>query len=125
MSSSKRSAAGGKNNFASLTPLRENTKASPFIRKTLRVLSPANGTGVRQSMMKTKLTAIIRSEEDAYVALTPELDIASQGGTSKEALDNLREAVNLFFETASMEEIKKRLSGESTITQFEADYATA
>ena len=75
--------------------------------------------------MKTKLTAIIRREEDAYVALTPELDIASQGGTSKEALDNLREAVNLFFKTASIEEIKKRLSGESTITQFEADYATA
>jgi predicted RNase H-like HicB family nuclease len=75
--------------------------------------------------MKTKLTAIIRAEDNAYVALTPELDIASQGETSEEAFDNLREAVNLFFETASIEEINERLSGESTITQFEADYATA
>ncbi len=75
--------------------------------------------------MKTKLTAIIRSEENTYVALTPELDIASQGRTSEEAFDNLREAVNLFFETASIEEINERLSGESTVTQFEADYATA
>ena len=75
--------------------------------------------------MKTKLTAIIRAEDNAYVALTPELDIASQGATSEEAFDNLREAVNLFFETASIEEINERLSGESTITQFEADYATA
>jgi predicted RNase H-like HicB family nuclease len=75
--------------------------------------------------MKTKLTAIIRAEDNAYVALTPELDIASQGETSEEAFDNLREAVNMFFDTASIEEINERLSGESTITQFEADYATA
>jgi predicted RNase H-like HicB family nuclease len=75
--------------------------------------------------MKTKLTAIIRNEEDAYVALTPELDIASQGATSEEAFDNLREAVDMFFDTASVKEIKKRLSSGSVITQFEAYYATA
>ena len=75
--------------------------------------------------MKTKLTAIIRFEDNAYVALTPELDIASQGETTEEALSNLQEAVNLFLETASKEEIGDRLGSESMITHFEAEYATA
>jgi predicted RNase H-like HicB family nuclease len=45
-------------------------------------------------------TAIIEREDDAYVALCPELDIASQGGSIEDALSNLREAVELFFEAA-------------------------
>ena len=60
-----------------------------------------------------------------YVAYTPELDIASQGQTQREALENLKEAVNLFLENASQEEIEGRVSEESWITQFEAEYATA
>jgi len=55
-----------------------------------------------------KLTAIIHKEEDMYVALCPELDIASQGYTIEEARNNLKEAISLFFECASKEEIKKR-----------------
>jgi predicted RNase H-like HicB family nuclease len=58
--------------------------------------------------MKTRLTAIIERDEDWFVALCPELDIASQGRTVEEARDNLREALELFFETASDEEIKRR-----------------
>jgi len=75
--------------------------------------------------MKAKFTAILRFEEDMYVAYTPELDIASQGQTQRESLDNLKEAVNLFLENASQEEIEGRVSEESWITQFEAEYATA
>ena len=75
--------------------------------------------------MKVKLTAIIRPEEDAYFALNPELDIASQGDSRESALANLQEAVALFLEVASAEEIKGRLSNESWITQFEAEYAPA
>ncbi len=41
-----------------------------------------------------------------FVALCPELDIASQGDTIEEAKKNLEEAVTLFFEHASPEEIK-------------------
>ena len=59
------------------------------------------------------------------VAYTPELDIASQGKTQRESLENLKEAVNLFLENASQEEIEGRVSEESWITQFEAEYATA
>lgn len=56
-----------------------------------------------------QLTIIIKREEDYYVALCPELDIASQGKTTEEAKDNLVEAVELFFETASPSEIEDRV----------------
>jgi predicted RNase H-like HicB family nuclease len=55
-----------------------------------------------------KLTAIIEAEGDGYVSLCPELDIASQGDSIAEARENLREALELFFESASPEEIKER-----------------
>jgi len=69
--------------------------------------------------MKRHLTAIIEKEGDWYVALCPELDIASQGKTVEGARDNLREALELFFETASAEEVKQRLSEEVYVTQVE------
>jgi predicted RNase H-like HicB family nuclease len=43
--------------------------------------------------MKRQLTAIIEREGDGYVALCPELDIASQGDTIEGARNNLREAL--------------------------------
>ena len=75
--------------------------------------------------MKAKFTAIVRAEEDMFVAFNPELDISSQGGSRTAALDNLQEAESLFLETASPQEIEGRLTGDSWITQFEVDYATA
>lgn len=66
-----------------------------------------------------KLTAIIEREGGGYVSLCPELDIASQGDTIEAARDNLQEALELFFETASPEEIKHRLHGEVFVTQVE------
>jgi predicted RNase H-like HicB family nuclease len=56
-----------------------------------------------------KVTALIEREGDGYVSLCPELDIGSQGGTIESARDNLREALELFFESASAEEVKQRL----------------
>lgn len=56
------------------------------------------------------LTVIIEKGELAYVASCPELDVASQGSTSPEAEANLREAVELFLETASANEVAERLS---------------
>jgi predicted RNase H-like HicB family nuclease len=66
-----------------------------------------------------KLTAIIEREAGGYVSLCPELDIASQGDTVEMAKDNLREALELFFETASPEEIKLRLHEDIFVTQVE------
>ena len=66
-----------------------------------------------------KLTAIIEREGDGYVSFCPELDIASQGNNVEEARDNLREALELFFETASPEEQRDRLRGDLFVTQVE------
>ena len=55
-----------------------------------------------------------------YVALCPELDVASQGATVEEATANLKEAVELFLECANPAEIKERLHTEVFVTRFEA-----
>ena len=59
--------------------------------------------------MNRQLTAIIEREGDGYVAMCPEVDVASQGDNIDKARSNLREALDLFFETASQEEIQERL----------------
>jgi predicted RNase H-like HicB family nuclease len=69
--------------------------------------------------MKRSLTAIIEREGNGYVALCPEVDIASQGDSVESARMNLSEALQLFFECATSEEIARRLSGEVYITQVE------
>jgi predicted RNase H-like HicB family nuclease len=69
--------------------------------------------------MKRQLTAIIEREGVGYVALCPELDIASQGDSVEQAHTNLREALELFFETASAEEIQQRIHGQVYVTQVE------
>ena len=61
-------------------------------------------------MQYKQLTAIIHKEDDIYVSLCPELDIASQGDNIEEAKDNLKEAVELFFECASDKEINQRFN---------------
>ena len=73
--------------------------------------------------MTRHLTAIIEREGDGYVALCPELDVASQGDTIEESRKNLREAVELFFESASAEELSQHLYGEVYVTQFEVSCA--
>jgi predicted RNase H-like HicB family nuclease len=65
------------------------------------------------------MTAIIEREDDGFVALCPELDVASQGSTIEEARANLVEALTLFFETASPSEVALRLHSEVFVTQVE------
>ncbi|HYY56769.1 MAG TPA: type II toxin-antitoxin system HicB family antitoxin [Pyrinomonadaceae bacterium] len=66
-----------------------------------------------------RLTALIQREDDGYVSLCPELDIASQGDTVEEARRNLIEAVELFFEAADPDEIGVRLHKEVYVTPLE------
>lgn len=66
-----------------------------------------------------QFTAIIESEEDGYVSLCPELDIASQGKTVEQAKLNLAEVLELFFETADSTEVMNRLHSEVFITRLE------
>jgi predicted RNase H-like HicB family nuclease len=69
--------------------------------------------------MKRQLTALIEREGEGYVSFCPEVDIASQGVTIEEARDNLKEALELFFETASADEIKSRMHDEVYVTRME------
>lgn len=69
--------------------------------------------------MKHQLTAIIERDGAGYASLCPELDIASQGDSIEQARHNLLEAVELFFECASPEEVKRRSHDEVYITQLE------
>ncbi len=61
---------------------------------------------------KRRLTAIIEREGEWFVALCPELDVASQGKTVEEAHAMLTEAVELFLECASEAEVREHLHGE-------------
>ena len=63
--------------------------------------------------------AIIEREGDGFVALCPELDIASEGASIEQARSNLIEALTLFFESASASEIARRFHHEVFVTQVE------
>lgn len=69
--------------------------------------------------MNKQFTAIIEREGTGYASLCPELDIASQGDTIEEARENLREALELFFETASPKEIQSRMHDEVYVSRLE------
>src|SRR5262245_19382871 len=95
------------------------------------LFKPMRGRGARQGSPAAQergdklvgtstYTGIIEREGDLYVALCPELDVASHGATVEEATANLREAVELFLESASPEEIKQRLHTDVYVTRFEA-----
>jgi len=66
-----------------------------------------------------RLTAIIEREDEGFVSLCPEFDIASQGSSIEEARSNLIEALALFFETADPSEVAGRFRGEVFVTQVE------
>ena len=62
-----------------------------------------------------ELTAVIRKGEKQFVALCPEVDVVSQGYTVEEAIDNLREAVELYIEEMGSPEIH---SEDAIIARF-------
>jgi len=68
-------------------------------------------------MSMQQFTAVIERDDDWYVALCPELDIASQGRSVEEARRNLIEAIELFLEAASPSEIRERTRAEVFVTQ--------
>jgi len=68
--------------------------------------------------MTQHFTASIWQEDDWYIAQCLEVDVASQGKTRAEALENLREALHLHF-TPPIASIKP------DITTFEVDVHAA
>jgi len=59
---------------------------------------------------KFEFSAVITKEEKWYVALCPELDVASQGKGVEEALSNLKEALELYLadEDVKLPETRER-----------------
>lgn len=66
-------------------------------------------------MQLMELIAVISKGEKQFVALCPELDVVSQGYTEKEALKNLKEAVELYLEEMGSQEHTKQTA---TIKRF-------
>ena len=66
-----------------------------------------------------RVTVIIEREDDGFVALCPDFDIASEGASIEEARNNLIEALTLFLETASPTEVARRFHKEIFVTQVE------
>ena len=69
------------------------------------------------------LSAIIEKDENWFVAKCPELGVASQGKTRKEAYAMLAEAVELWLESASVTEIKRRLKEGAQVQPLELAHA--
>ena len=66
------------------------------------------------------LTAVLHREDDMYVAECPEVGTVSQGKTVEEAVDNLREATELYLEEFPLEGERRPL-----ITTFEVREAAS
>lgn len=77
--------------------------------------------------MKTlKFTAIIEGDRDGYYAYCPELKgCQTQGDTVEDALNNLREAVELYTETLSPDELENLAGHPKTILSTSLDVVHA
>ncbi len=71
-------------------------------------------------MKKQIFSAIIHKETDFYVADCPEVGTVSQGLTIEEALENLKEATELY-----LSEFPLPKKSTTLLTTFEAEYAKA
>ena len=58
--------------------------------------------------MEKKFSAVITKEGKWFVSYCPELGISSQGKTKKSAIDNLKEATELYLENDPIGLPKKR-----------------
>ena len=71
----------------------------------------------------TTLTALVWKEGDQYVSKCPELEVASCGDTIEEALENLKEAVELYIENAKelgiLDDELEAIFSKKFVTTFE------
>ena len=71
----------------------------------------------------TEITVSVTQDGDTYISHCLEYDIASQGRTSEEAIENIKEAVSLFLEAASPDEIQTRLARRGRIEKLSVEGA--
>ena len=71
-----------------------------------------------------KVNVIIEKDKYGYYAFCPDLKgCHSQGDSLEEVLENMREAVELFLETLTPEEVGEYLSSEILTTSLEVKVA--
>ena len=70
-----------------------------------------------------EITVQIKKDGNGYVSHCLDYDIASQGHSREEAKDNIVEAVSLFLELASPEEIARRLERRGLVEQIQVGSA--
>jgi predicted RNase H-like HicB family nuclease len=61
-----------------------------------------------EQAMTYKVTVIVQKDDDWYVAKCLENSVASQGKTVEEAIDNLKEALELYYEDTPAEQDKQK-----------------
>lgn len=66
------------------------------------------------------VTCKITKENDIYVAICPELDVASQGKTVEEANDNVKDAILLYLNTIEELGTRKEVFRERKIKTYAA-----
>ncbi len=69
--------------------------------------------------MKVPLKNIVWKEDDFYVAKCLNVEVSSFGNTKEEALKNLQEALDLYFEDIPVEEALKIEQVEIFSTEME------
>jgi predicted RNase H-like HicB family nuclease len=74
--------------------------------------------------MPYKVSIVIEKDEHGYYAYSPELEgCQSQGDSLEDAIANIKEAVELYLETLSKDEIKECLSREILTTTLQVQVA--
>lgn len=74
--------------------------------------------------MSYKVSIVIEKDEHGYYAYSPELEgCQSQGDSLEDAIANIKEAVELYLETLSKDEIKECLSREILTTTLQVQVA--
>ena len=71
-----------------------------------------------------EFSAVVWRENGLYVALCPELDVASQGKSVEEALKNLKEALELYLEDEDVEKPSKAEAPIVTIVKVDVSGST-
>jgi len=74
--------------------------------------------------MSYKVSVVIEKDEYGYYTYCPELEgCQTQGDSLDETIGNMKEAIELYLETMSDDEIKEALSREILITTIEVKVA--
>ena len=70
--------------------------------------------------MSQKVSVVIEKDEHGYYAFCPELEgCQTQGESIDEVMANIKEAIELYIETLSEEELKEATSKEILTTTLE------